>query len=230
MTAGADLVDAGDGTTLLKWSGQAEARGPIAAVGGRVLDAQAQKADRGGVRQRPPAVDGLTPPVPADVRGAEECMTDLFEQIAALRREGQSFALATVVGAARAGVRAPRRSGDRVRRRPHGGIRRRSVLARDRQAAGARRLDDAVQSPGVDPAGRERPGHVDRRARGRPDDVCRPRARLTSSSSPSCRRAPRSSSVATPVAESLARLARSMDYDVVRVVEARERRDVEQRP
>ena len=43
LTSGADLVDAGDGTTLLKWSGQVEARGPIAAVGGRVLDAQAQK-------------------------------------------------------------------------------------------------------------------------------------------------------------------------------------------
>jgi carbon monoxide dehydrogenase subunit G len=43
LTAGADLVDAGDGTTTLKWSGQAVARGPIAAVGGRVLDAQAQK-------------------------------------------------------------------------------------------------------------------------------------------------------------------------------------------
>ena len=43
LTAGADLVDAGAGTTLLKWSGQAVARGPIAAVGGRVLDAQAQK-------------------------------------------------------------------------------------------------------------------------------------------------------------------------------------------
>jgi len=43
MTAGADLVDGGDGTTLLKWTGQAEARGPVAAVGGRVLDAQAQK-------------------------------------------------------------------------------------------------------------------------------------------------------------------------------------------
>jgi uncharacterized protein len=43
LTAGADLADAGDGTTLLTWSGQAEARGPIAAVGGRVLDAQAQK-------------------------------------------------------------------------------------------------------------------------------------------------------------------------------------------
>jgi uncharacterized protein len=43
LTAGADLVDPGDGTTLLKWSGQAEARGPIAAVGGRVLDSQTKK-------------------------------------------------------------------------------------------------------------------------------------------------------------------------------------------
>jgi carbon monoxide dehydrogenase subunit G len=55
LTAGADLVDAGDGTTLLKWSGQAEARGPIAAVGGRVLDAQAKKLITeafGNVRQQ----------------------------------------------------------------------------------------------------------------------------------------------------------------------------------
>jgi uncharacterized protein len=55
MTAGADLLDAGDGTTLLKWTGQAEARGPIAAVGGRVLDAQAQKLIAqafGNVRER----------------------------------------------------------------------------------------------------------------------------------------------------------------------------------
>ena len=43
LSAAADLVGAGDGTTMLKWSGQAEARGPIAAVGGRVLDAQAKK-------------------------------------------------------------------------------------------------------------------------------------------------------------------------------------------
>ena len=43
MTAGADIVDAGAGRTTLKWTGQAVARGPIAAVGGRVLDAQAQK-------------------------------------------------------------------------------------------------------------------------------------------------------------------------------------------
>jgi carbon monoxide dehydrogenase subunit G len=55
LTAGADLADAGDGTTLLKWSGQAEARGPIAAVGGRVLDAQAKKLITeafGNVRQQ----------------------------------------------------------------------------------------------------------------------------------------------------------------------------------
>ena len=55
LKAGADLVDVGDGTTLLKWGGQAEARGPIAAVGGRVLDAQAQKLIAqafGNVRQQ----------------------------------------------------------------------------------------------------------------------------------------------------------------------------------
>lgn len=43
LTAGADLVDAGAGRTKLNWTGQAIARGPVAAVGGRVLDAQAQK-------------------------------------------------------------------------------------------------------------------------------------------------------------------------------------------
>lgn len=43
LTAGADVVDPGDGTTLLKWSGEAVARGPVAALGGRVLDAQARK-------------------------------------------------------------------------------------------------------------------------------------------------------------------------------------------
>ncbi|HUK34849.1 MAG TPA: carbon monoxide dehydrogenase subunit G [Vicinamibacterales bacterium] len=43
LTAGADVIDAGNGTTLLKWSGQAVARGPVAVIGGRVLDAQAKK-------------------------------------------------------------------------------------------------------------------------------------------------------------------------------------------
>ena len=43
LTAGADVSDAGGGQTKLNWSGQAVARGPVAAVGGRVLDARAQK-------------------------------------------------------------------------------------------------------------------------------------------------------------------------------------------
>jgi carbon monoxide dehydrogenase subunit G len=55
LTAGADVVEAGDGTTLLKWSGRAVPRGPIAAVGGRVLDSEARKLIEkafGNIRQQ----------------------------------------------------------------------------------------------------------------------------------------------------------------------------------
>ena len=55
LTAGADLVDGGDGVTLLKWSGQAVPRGPIAAVGGRVLDSESKKLIEkafGNIRQQ----------------------------------------------------------------------------------------------------------------------------------------------------------------------------------
>jgi carbon monoxide dehydrogenase subunit G len=43
VTAGADILPATEGGTTLNWSGTAVVRGPLAAVGGRVLDAQAQK-------------------------------------------------------------------------------------------------------------------------------------------------------------------------------------------
>ena len=43
MTANADIAQASATETTLTWSGKAEVRGPVAAVGGRVLDAQAQK-------------------------------------------------------------------------------------------------------------------------------------------------------------------------------------------
>ena len=43
MTASADVVEGGAGVTLLRWRGQAIARGPVATVGGRVLDSQAKK-------------------------------------------------------------------------------------------------------------------------------------------------------------------------------------------
>jgi uncharacterized protein len=56
LTAGADILPAADtGGTILKWSGAAVMRGPVAAVGGRVLDAQAQKLIAqtfGNVRER----------------------------------------------------------------------------------------------------------------------------------------------------------------------------------
>ena len=43
LTAGADVLPAPDGGTTLNWNGAAVMRGPVASVGGRVLDAQAQK-------------------------------------------------------------------------------------------------------------------------------------------------------------------------------------------
>jgi carbon monoxide dehydrogenase subunit G len=43
LTASADVKDDGSGTTTLDWAGDAEMRGPIATVGGRVLDAQANR-------------------------------------------------------------------------------------------------------------------------------------------------------------------------------------------
>ncbi len=43
VTAGADLSDNGDATTTLAWSADASMRGPVATIGGRVLDAQAQR-------------------------------------------------------------------------------------------------------------------------------------------------------------------------------------------
>ncbi|HXW04792.1 MAG TPA: SRPBCC domain-containing protein [Vicinamibacterales bacterium] len=43
LTAAADIVGAEQDATSLNWRGAAVMRGPVAAVGGRVLDAQAQK-------------------------------------------------------------------------------------------------------------------------------------------------------------------------------------------
>lgn len=43
LTAGADIVPAEGAGTTLRWNGAAVMRGPVAAVGGRVLDGQARK-------------------------------------------------------------------------------------------------------------------------------------------------------------------------------------------
>lgn len=43
LTAGANVVPAAGTGTVLRWDGAAVMRGPVAAVGGRVLDGQAKK-------------------------------------------------------------------------------------------------------------------------------------------------------------------------------------------
>ena len=90
MTADANISDAGGGATLLKWSGQAEARGPIAAIGGRVLDAQAHEADRGGLRQRPAAIVGLRWPAAYRCPGSRSA-NDSFRCTSQTRSTGSSI-------------------------------------------------------------------------------------------------------------------------------------------
>ena len=152
---------------------------------------------------------------------------DLFEQIAALRRDGQSFALATVV-ARRAPVSA--HLGDRAivfadgRMEGFiGGACSHEIIrqqALDSLKARCGRLvsirpdaSEAAQSTGkhvVVPMTCVSEGAIDVYV-----EPFVPARRLIVVG-------------ATPVAESLARLARSMDYDVVRVVEDGEQRDIEQ--
>ena len=43
LTAGADIKSDGPTSTTLDWTGQASMRGPVATVGGRVIDAQAKR-------------------------------------------------------------------------------------------------------------------------------------------------------------------------------------------
>ena len=153
---------------------------------------------------------------------------DLFEQIAALRREGQSFALATVV-ARRAPVSA--HLGDRAivfadgRMEGFvGGACSREIIRQQALDALKTRCSRLVS---IRPDASES-GRVDRRACRRPDDVCRRKAPSTSTSSRSFRRDDSSSWAPRRLPSALARLARSMNYDVVRVVDGREQRDIEQ--
>jgi uncharacterized protein len=43
LVAGADLTSNGEKATTLRWNGTASVRGPVATVGGRVLDTQAHR-------------------------------------------------------------------------------------------------------------------------------------------------------------------------------------------
>jgi xanthine dehydrogenase accessory factor len=151
---------------------------------------------------------------------------DVFEQMAALRREGQPFVLATVV-ARRAPVSA--HLGDRAivfadgRMEGFvGGACSREIIRRQALEALATRCSrlvsirpeagDAAESTGehvVVPMTCVSEGAIDVYV----EPFVQPRRLVVVG--------------ATPVAEALTRLARSMTYDVVRAVDARELRDIE---
>ncbi len=151
---------------------------------------------------------------------------DLFEQIAALRREGQSFAVATVV-ARRAPVSA--HLGDRAivfadgRMEGFvGGACAREIIRQQALESIAARHGRLVSirpdaSEGVAATAEHVVVPMTCASEGAVDVYVEPFVQA------------RSLVVvgATPVADALARLARSMNYDVVRVVERREQRDIE---
>jgi len=152
---------------------------------------------------------------------------DLFEQIAALRRDGQSFALATVV-ARRAPVSA--HLGDRAivfadgRMEGFvGGACSREIIRQQALDALKTRCSRLVSiQPDANDSGPSTGEHVV------VPMTCVSEGAIDVYVEPFVRARRLVVVGATPVAESLARLACSMNYDVVRVVDGREQRDIEQ--
>jgi xanthine dehydrogenase accessory factor len=152
---------------------------------------------------------------------------DLFEQIAALRRDGQSFALATVV-ARRAPVSA--HLGDRAivfadgRMEGFvGGACSREIIRQQALDALKTRCSRLVSiQPDANDSGSSTGEHVV------VPMTCVSEGAIDVYVEPFVQARRLVVVGATPVAESLARLACSMNYDVVRVVDGREQRDIEQ--
>jgi xanthine dehydrogenase accessory factor len=153
-------------------------------------------------------------------------MIDFFERVAALRREGQSFAVATVV-ARRAPVSA--HLGDRA-----------IIFADGRMVGfvGGACAREIVREQALEALA----AHEGRLVSIRPDSsesfestaehvvvpmTCASEGAIDVYVDPFVQARPLIVVGATPVADALARLARSMDYDVVRVVDAREQSDIE---
>jgi xanthine dehydrogenase accessory factor len=152
---------------------------------------------------------------------------DLFEQIAALRREGQSFAVATVV-ARRAPVSA--HLGDRAivfadgRMEGFvGGACSHEIIRQQALAALKVRCSRLVSiRPDASDSAQSSAEHVV------VPMTCVSEGAIDVYVEPFVQARRIVVVGATPVAASLARLARSMNYDVVRVVDGREQRDIEQ--
>ena len=152
---------------------------------------------------------------------------DLFERIAALRREGQSFALATVV-ARRAPVSA--HLGDRALVFADGrmegfvgGACSREIIRQQALDALSTRCSRLVSiQPNAGDSGASTGEHVVIPM------TCVSEGAIDVYVEPFVQARRLVVAGATPVAASLARLARSMDFHVVRVVDSREQHDIEQ--
>lgn len=153
-------------------------------------------------------------------------MIDFFERVAAVRREGHSFAVATVVArrapvSAHLGDRAIVFADGRMEGFVGGACAREIIRQQALESIAARhgRLVSIRPDAGEPVAATAEHVIVPMTcaSEGEVDVYVEPFVR------------PRSLIVvgATPIADALARLARSMDYDVVRAVDPRERRDVE---
>src|SRR5580704_8088610 len=153
-------------------------------------------------------------------------MIDFFDRVAAVRREGHSFAIATVVArrapvSAHLGDRAIVFADGRMEGFVGGACAREIIRQQALESIAARHGRLVSIRPDTSEPVTATAEHVvvpmTCASEGAVDVYVEPFVR------------PRSLIVvgATPVAEALARLARGMDYDVVRVVDARERRDVE---
>lgn len=64
LDAGSDISPEGDGTAL-DWKGSATMRGPVATIGGRVIDAQAKRVITTTFENVKTALTNAPPPVPA---------------------------------------------------------------------------------------------------------------------------------------------------------------------
>jgi xanthine dehydrogenase accessory factor len=153
-------------------------------------------------------------------------MTDFFERVAALRREGQAFAVATVVArrapvSAHLGDHALVFADGRMEGFVGGACAREIVRQQAREAMQARQGRLVSIRPDAAAASESTAEHVvvpmTCASEGAIDVYLEPFVRA------------RSLFVVgtTPVADAVARLARAMEYDVVRVVDAREQRDLE---
>lgn len=152
---------------------------------------------------------------------------DLFEQIAALRRDGQSFALATVVGrrapvSAHLGDRAIVFADGRMEGFV-GGACSREIIRQQALDALTTRCSRLVSiRPDASESGTSTGEHVV------VPMTCVSEGAIDVYVEPFVQARRLVVVGATPVAEWVARLARSMNYDVVRVVDGREQRDMAQ--